>query len=226
MKRRPCFQLLSAVSWCALAAVLAVPSLCAAGRQPSEEEIRRRLSEVLARPDFSPEKKSLGAWLLELLLAFLAWLGGLRAASPVLFWLLLTTCVLLLLLLGGHIAWTVRRVFVLSSESRRGVTPEEKRRLLSLAYWEEATRRAALRDFTEAVRFLFLSLVYRFDETGRVLFHQAYTNREYLAFFADRPQVQSDLAVFVDTLDEHWYGQHPTDHQHYENCRALYESLK
>jgi hypothetical protein len=222
MKRRPCFQLLSAVLWC----VLAVPSLCAAGRQPSEDEIRRRLSEVLARKEFSPGGKTWGEMLLDLLLRFLGWLGGLRTASPVLFWLLLTTCVLLLLLLGGHIAWTIRRVFDLGSESRRGATPEEKRRLLSLAYWEEATRRAGLRDFTEAVRFLFLSLVYRFDETGRVLFHPSYTNREYLAFFADRPRVQSELAVFVDTLDEHWYGQHPTDQQHYESCLALYESLK
>ena len=52
--------------------------------------------------------------------------------------------------------------------------------LLSIGYREEAARRAEAGDYTEAVRFLFLSLVYRFDERGRVSLHKDCTNREYL----------------------------------------------
>ena len=51
------------------------------------------------------------------------------------------------------------------------------------------------------------------------------TNREYLALFAERPRVNADLKVFVDTLDDHWYGQRPTDQAQYVQCLALYETL-
>ena len=34
-----------------------------------------------------------------------------------------------------------------------------------------------------------------------------------------------DLKVFVDTLDDHWYGQRATERERYENCLTLYESL-
>ena len=47
-----------------------------------------------------------------------------------------------------------------------------------------------------------------------------------LALFADRPEVQSALGVFVDTLDDCWYGQRATDHAHYQDCLARYERLK
>jgi hypothetical protein len=100
-----------------------------------------------------------------------------------------------------------------------------ERARLSQACRQEACDRAAAGDFTEAIRFLFLSLVYRFDEEGRVLFQQAYTNREYPGLFDDRPQVNQDLRVFVDVLDANWYGQQPTDRRRYEECLALYDRL-
>jgi hypothetical protein len=59
-----------------------------------------------------------------------------------------------------------------------------------------------------------------------VSFQKSYTNREYLTLFADRPPVYDQLKVFVDMLDDHWYGQRPTDRGQYERCIALYEGLK
>ena len=55
---------------------------------------------------------------------------------------------------------------MLAGDSDRvaGVGEREKRQRLSVAHWEEAQRRAAAGDFTEAIRFLFLALVYRFDD--------------------------------------------------------------
>jgi hypothetical protein len=32
--------------------------------------------------------------------------------------------------------------------------------------------------------------------------------------------------VFVDTLDDCWYGQRATDREHYQDCLARYESLQ
>ena len=75
------------------------------------------------------------------------------------------------------------------------------------------------------MRFLFLSLVYRFDEAGRVSFRKAYTNREYLELSADRADVRAALRVMVDVLDDHWYGQTPCGRGRYDECRAGYDRL-
>jgi hypothetical protein len=221
-----CLPILGVVGSHNLVALLSRVWVLAVAPHPGEAEIRVRLKEVFARPEFLPQEKTFQQWLVEQLLRLFAWLAALRAANPVLFWLLLIGCVVLLLLLGFHIGWTVRRALATGPRLRETREAQAQRQRLSAAYWEQAQYRAAQGDFTEAIRFLFLSLVYYFDETGRVGFQQAYTNREYLSFFAERPQVQEELAVFVDTLDDHWYGQRPTDQPQYEKCLALYHSLK
>jgi hypothetical protein len=130
----------------------------------------------------------------------------------------------ILLLLLAHITWTVRRALDLRTAATDRAAAEQ-RALLSRTYEREARTRAERGELTEAVRFLFLALIYRFDEQGRVPLQQALTNREYLAAFADRPAAVRDLAVFVDTLDDNWYGQRPTDAGQYGRCHALYECL-
>jgi hypothetical protein len=194
--------------------------------QPSDDEVRRKLGEVLSRPEFSGGSQEnwllrLGKWLGDIF----HWLGGLYDTNPVLYWVLLVGSLVLLILLLTHIGWTVRRVLFTTVRLPGADSGEHQRSQLSRTYWEEARRRAADMDFTEAIRFLFLSLVYRFDESGRVNFQQAYTNREYLALFADRPVVHDQLKVFVDTLDDYWYGLRSTDRRQYEECLALYEGL-
>src|SRR5439155_6858342 len=113
--------------------------------------------------------------LLEWLVGFLNWIAAVRAGSPVIFWLLVVVCVVLLALVLAHLAWTIRRIFVLQTEPHGPDAAAGKRQRLSGAYWEEARKRAAQQDYTEAIRNLFLSLVYRFDESGRVSFQRAWT---------------------------------------------------
>jgi hypothetical protein len=194
--------------------------------QPSEDEIRRQLDDIFSRPEFSGHGRE--TWLMQIakwLGELLQWLGGLHEKAPVLYWVLLVGCLVALVLLLTHIGWTVRRVLFTGARLLEADEPERQRSRLSRTYWEEANRAAAAMDFTEAIRFLFLSLVYRFDESGRVNFQQAYTNREYLALFADRPPVHDPLKVFVDTLDDYWYGLRATDRRQYEECLALFEGL-
>jgi hypothetical protein len=188
-----------------------------------EGDIRRQLVEVLARPEFNP-KKDFTLWLVEKVRAVLEWLGGLRQNNPALYWIVLGTCLVLLTLLLLHLVWSLARVFGFDKRNVK-IEPREERHRLSQTYADEAGRRAATGDFTEAVRCLFLALVYRFDEAGKVAFRKAYTNREYLALFADRRPVYEGLGVFVDTLDEHWYAERPTDAERYARCRALYERM-
>lgn len=223
---QPILFLFSCIPYFQLSGQAALSQLLAAVPRPTDDQVRRALDDVLSRHEFSPARQS--NWfqrILEWMGGFFGWLGELGESSPSLFWLLLVGCLVLLLLLVAHLAWSVRRGFFTGTGKLRKEKAPERRDRLSLTYWEEAGRRAALMDFTEAIRFLFLSLVYRFDERGRVNFQQAYTNREYLALFMDRPPVYDQLKVFVDTLDDYWYGQRGTDQGRYENCLALYREL-
>lgn len=204
----------------------ALPALWAAVPDPPADEVRRRLAEVLSRPEFTGVSES--SWLepfLEWLAGVFRWLGELQGTAPVVFWILLVSCVVLLLVLVAYIAWAVGRAFGGGARLPDEAKAAERRGRQSRIYLEEARRRAAEQEFTEAIRCLFLSLVYRFDESGRVSFHQANTNREYLALLTDRPPVHEQLRVFVDTLDDHWYGQRPTNRGRYEECLSLYQQM-
>ena len=206
-----------------------VGKLCSglAGVVRPDDVIRRQLEDILSRSEFQPRSNN-DFWsrLLDLFDNVIKWLNGLQETAPFLFWLIIMSLIAVLILLLAHVSWTTAKILGLGGRPAREEDPKEQRGRLSAAYREEAARRAEQGDFTEAIRFLFLALVYRFDEAGRVSFRKAYTNREYLTLFADRPAVQHDLKVFVDTLDDHWYGQRPTERLRYENCLALYESLK
>jgi hypothetical protein len=99
-----------------------------------------------------------------------------------------------------------------------------QRAWLSENYRAQAKHLAEAGDYIEAIRFLFLALVYRFDESGRVSFHKEYTNREYLDLLSDRRNVR-DLRLIVDILDDYWYGQQPCEREQYDECLRVYERL-
>jgi hypothetical protein len=212
----------------AAALVLAGPFLAfGASPAPPDAAIRHELQTVYERPEFS-QKKSASAWLwvLRKLQSFFAWLSGLYEHAPFLYWVLLIGCLIALSLLVGHIVWTVKSVLFVGPNSRIDDAGRRERVRLSASYHQQAQLCAERGEFTEAIRFLFLSLVYFFDESGRVSFRDAYTNREYLRLFTDRTEIHDDLKVFVDTLDTDWYGEHPSARGQYENCQVLYDSLK
>jgi hypothetical protein len=145
--------------------------LAAVAPQPGTEEIRKQLDDILSRPEFSPQRtswlKSFGDWLANLFRG----MGDLSQTAPLLYWALLLGSIVLLVLVLGHIAWTAKRaVFV---GRRSSGTAQEQRSYLSLTYRQDAQRWAAEGHFTEAIRCLFLSLIYRFDESGRVNYQQA-----------------------------------------------------
>jgi hypothetical protein len=202
-------------------AVLALLFGGEARAQPDADRVRQELARVFERREFNPSTDD-WAWLRN----FFEWLGTLHTEQPALYWVILIGCLVLLALLLGHMVWTVRRAFVFSRRVTNEAETREQRRRLSERFREQAEARAAEGEYTEAVRLLFLSLVHAFDESGRLLFQPALTNREYLRSFAGRPALERELAVFVELLDANWYGQHPTSPGQYEECRALYDAVR
>jgi hypothetical protein len=193
--------------------------------RPVAERVASEVKRVYSLPEFLPDDRPDPLrFVLDWVRSFFRWLGTLYDKQPLLYWALLTGLLALLGLLLVHITWTLKRALFVGAGP--GETGEKTQRLrLSSTFREEALRRAAANDFTEAIRHLFLSLVYLYDESGRVSFQRAYTNREYLELFADRPEVYADLKVFVDALDQHWYGVRPANQERYAECLALYEAL-
>jgi hypothetical protein len=188
------------------------------------EQIRAKTEDIFARREFRDEP----SWLTRLLTDFVRWLAGLYTTAPLVFWALVVGCALVLLLIVVLAVYGLRRSFARQRVRRAAEAEREaaaRRGRLSAAYRAEAHERAARGEFTEAIRFLFLSLVYRFDEKGRVGFQKAFTNHEYLDRLGPRLPVREQLQVFVDLLDDHWYGQHPSDAAQYEQCLGLYERL-
>src|SRR5215831_4625874 len=223
-----CFPLTRAVlrlgAW-GLALLLWPGGNLAAAPHPERGTVRRQLDEILSQREFRGPSRGEPPWLERQLRAFVAWLGSLYDAAPFLFWLLLVSCVVFLASTLFVASRKIRRLFFLDKGRRKRDADTARREELSRTYREEARLRAGRGDFTEAIRYLFLSLVFRFDESGRVLFPRAYTNREYLRLFDDRPDVGPGLRVFVDTLDDHWYGQRPADEGLYRHCLEAYEGL-
>jgi hypothetical protein len=212
-------------------ALLALAPTALARPSAEPEAIRNKTEEVFQRPEFKPGPSSTN-WVLrqlkaffDLLGSFFKWLGSLYEGMPLLFWVMLVSCLLLLVGLIALIVYQIRSAFGTGSRSRRESANSTQRIWLSARYRAEGARLAESGDYTEAIRFLFLSLVYRFDERGRVNFHKEYTNREYLEFMNDRHQVRDALQIFVDILDDHWYGQQPCQRDQYESCLAEYERL-
>ncbi len=196
----------------------------ASAADTSPNVVREKRTEVFNRPEFKSADLS-DNWLKRALRDFFDWLDSLYDTARWLFWLILIACLVLLGAIVYYIVYTVRSALA-SGRVRGPADPGHAERiLLSVSYRQEADRRATAGDYTEAVRFLFLSLVYRFDERGRVSLHKAYTNREYLVLLGDRTPVRAAIGVMVDTLDDHWYGQRPCERPQFEECLAIYERL-
>ncbi len=208
----------------AVAALLAIASAALALPSPPADDVRRTTKEVFQRPEFQESnRRESGSWIARHFAEFFRWLGGLYDGSPALFWLILVICVVLLIIMIALIVLQVRMAFAVGGKRRREDTARAGRLILSGQCRAAADERAAAGDFTEAVRYLFLALVYRFDERGRISFHKEYTNREYLDLMSD--SVRDGLRLLVDVLDDHWYGQRPSRRQQYEECLAVYERL-
>jgi hypothetical protein len=209
-----------------VAAYLGLTATAAWAQHPEEEQVRRELERVFARPEFNPEPSVYLRQVLEWLFELFRRLNGLSSADPTLFWVIVISCVILLVLLVAHITWTVYQAIHMSPRLETKGQLDARRRRLSARFRAEADERAAAGDYTGAVRLLFLSLVHAFDETGRLLFRPSLTNREYLRYFADRPSVQEFLGFFVDLLDSNWYGQRLTESADYAHCVVLYDNLR
>lgn len=189
---------------------------------PDADAIRRKAAEVFDRPEFNPDTSwmDFGKWLAQ----FFGWLANLGATAPFIYWSLLIACVVAFILLLAYIVRTLVKSASISAMGLAGASRAERMRR-SAAHFSQAGECAKTGDYTEAIRHLFLALVFRFDEAGRVVLRPGATNREYLHLLNDNLPERRELGSFVDFLDEFWYAQRPTDRMQYERSLSVYQRL-
>lgn len=194
----------------------------------SKPEIEKTIAEVLKSPEFhqaQPENivSRIILAIYRIYVRFLAWVNRLQETNQVLFWLFFVGCLVVLGLLIWHIVYTIRQVFFLPAEAEgreRGASGAVN---LFEMYREESLNAARQGSYTEAIRYLFLSLVFCFDRRDVISFNPAFTNREYLRLVPRNISSYDGIVRIVTLLDERWYGKTAADSGEYQSCLEFYQ---
>lgn len=210
----------------ALAATVVAFWAPTASATPPDDRVRRELERLFARPEFNPPANDFWMEVWRWLAQLFGWLGRLSGDNRPMFWIILLGCIALLALLLAHIVWTLYRALYAEVGRATHDSLANERLRLSARFRGEADENARRGDFTAAIRCLFLSLVHYFDESGRLLFRPALTNREYLRHFSERPPLYDQLHILVNLLDVNWYGERPSEGADYAHCLQLYDDLR
>lgn len=209
-------------------------SITTADTASSEEAIRGKIREVLARPDFqinpvesADHSLSWWLWLLELVLTPIRWLFELTEGLPELLrWLIVIGLVALLVVLLAHIVYTLFSALRgTSSHENASFLPnvllsgQDADELEHMA--DEAERRG---EWIEAVRLLMRASLVRFEQSEKKRFRRGTTNREHLRRYRGTPTYPV-LEVLVRVVEMKWYGQELCHRSDYAACREAYGRL-
>ena len=84
---------------------------------------------------------------------------------------------------------------------------------------------AASHNFRDALRFLYLSAVFRLQEKGMLTYDKSLTNLEYLHTLQTHAELQDALRPAIQVFDDVWYGYKPCNAGTIGNYRALLEKV-
>ena len=189
----------------------------------AEDEVRARVEEVLARPEFQPPAGSLADWILEKLGELFDRLGFDFEADGLPLEMLLY--LLLALATAALIALVVRALVRLRRERARGErgTPgaEELRRRRVDALRAEAAAAAAAGDRVRALRLYFTALVIGLSDRGDLEYRDAWTTRERFERGRPRSDAARELATLAPELDRKSFGGEPAAEADVERLRDL-----
>jgi hypothetical protein len=204
---------------------------------PPESQLREKLEEVLARPEFQhgpPGEPDLGAlkWLMIVirwLSAPIRWLFEMTEGLPeFLRWIIVGGLLIALTGLMIHLGWTFFRVMrggpALTRKSRL-TWGTDQQTLTVIQLENEATRNAESGAFIEAVRLLFRAMLMRLEEREGRRFRRGTTNRQHLRRYADSP-IADSLSVLVQVIEQKWFGEGACVRADFETCQDAYSRIR
>ncbi len=197
---------------------------------------RANVSEILSRPEFQPVKKEktpfekLQEWLTEKLLKWLSRVApGADVQSPkyaavlrVILYVVLAAGVVLL----GVVLYRrfLKRAPKEEKESGKrvilGEVLDEKTTVDELM--AEAAKYAQAGDYRQAVRKVYIALLYDMDKRDVIRIEPSLTNREYLRAVRAQVRLYPPMRDLTDRFDLIWYGQGTVGAGEYEEFVARY----
>lgn len=193
----------------------------------SNPEIRVKLREILARPEFA-----VGRWLTGRLESLAAWVERILSkvtGAPVkllggwgyllLFVSFIGVC-FLLFFIGSRLA----RTFA-PEQAGPEMAEHELGRADETTLREEAARYAEAGEFREAIRRLYLSLLLFMDKQKWISFRLSKTNREYLREVKNAGAAALEFAGTISLYERKWYGMEQCDQKDYQEFRSLYSAF-
>lgn len=177
-------------------------------------DVRARIDEILARPEFGTDRSVVGQWFSDLLERILRAIGklfgvGPRAAGDVLVIILYVALAAALAL----IVWRIVRARLAAKEKDDDVPaeidPAEARRLRVVELRRRARTARSSGDLVLALRLYFTALVVGLGEKGDLDYRDAWTNRELLERGEPSEHVERKLAPLVRDLDQKSFGGVP-----------------
>ncbi|AEV68121.1 hypothetical protein [Acetivibrio clariflavus] len=208
----------------------------------NEEEIRKKLSKILNSGEFSEktEAKSLLEVLHDKFIEFLKniWeklnmtdklqkvFSGSKVSKEVLILLQIIAIAIILAIIVLVIYFVVKR-FTYS----RKVRQEEDALLLNVLKDADEVYRKAFDyynkgDYTQGLRFLYISLLIRLNDLNIIRINKAKTNKQYLVEIKDnKPEIHGVMAEFTHVFNRYWYGGKKADKSIFVKWNDEYGSL-
>ncbi|MEN2774406.1 hypothetical protein ABCY62_05040 [Acetivibrio clariflavus] len=208
----------------------------------NEEEIRKKLSKILNSGEFSEktEAKSLLEVLHDKFIEFLKniWeklnmtdklqkvFSGSKVSKEVLVLLQIIAIAIILAIIVLVIYFVVKR-FTYS----RKVRQEEDALLLNVLKDADEVYRKAFDyyntgDYTQGLRFLYISLLIRLNDLNIIRINKAKTNKQYLVEIKDnKPEIHGVMAEFTHVFNRYWYGGKKADKSIFVKWNDEYGSL-
>ncbi len=213
----------------------------AARTEPSKDQIKQTLSEILAREEFQKPKQKEESTLEKWIIAISDWFAGLfpkpqgtTQELPQLggvAWILRAVVIAAILLLFGFGFYKLIPLIVRSrlphrhkDDGQRVVLGETiSSEQSSATLFAEAEDLARSGDLRMAVRKGYIAALIQLADQRLIGLGRHKTNRDYLTSVSQNAELHASLSKMTEIFERHWYGLEPTEFRSWSEFRAFYQ---
>lgn len=204
----------------------------------NEKEVKEKLSQILSEfdPDYAGENNLFNEKLREFIRELLKKInpsqvldqnlneksipeGTFRVLSIIAIAVIVLILVLLLYLIFRN--FTISRKVMMDEDAQILSTIKDPDVIINKA--EQCIQNG---DYNQALRFLYISMLLRFNELNIIRINKSKTNKQYLLEIQDsKPKVHSIVAGFTRDFNRYWYGKKELDKLEFDSLYKTYTAI-
>lgn len=208
-----------------------------------EEEVKKKLEEILSSEEFSEESSKNSDLLAEFWKRIIDYITELLdklnvpGNSDVLFYgntisagmilIIKVAAIVLLIVVIALIVYFIYRGFRNSIRLKK----DEDTILLNTikdpdVLLEKVAQLKNAGDFDQALRFLYIALLVKFNNLNLIKINKSKTNKQYLMeIYSSKPEIHGSVADFTNDFNVHWYGRKKVEKEKFDFWFDMYNSL-